>query len=121
MEKSSRPTLKGYTRGKFLHQCPMDLKTIFESGSELKLLLHHRSDLASLESSLSTLLKQLNAALLVEDAESSEFMRLAGVIFRFFEGSQTAMADFMNLWEISLRVKSPILNFFYLTFYFAFF
>ena len=84
----------------------MDLKTVFESGSELKSLLHHRSDLVALESALSSLLKQLNAALLVKDVESAEFMRLAGVIFRFFEGSQTAMADFMKLWEISLRVKN---------------
>ena len=84
----------------------MDLKAIFESASELKNLLHHRSDLVALEGNLSTLIRQLNAALLVEDAESPEFMRLGGVVFKFFEGSQSAMADFMKLWEITLRVKS---------------
>lgn len=82
----------------------MDSQAIFESASELKNVLHHRTDLIALEANISTLLKQLNAALLIEDAESAEFNRLAGVVFKFFEGSQSAMADFMKLWEISLRV-----------------
>lgn len=82
----------------------MDLKAIFESASELKNLLHHRSDLVALEANLSTLLRQLNAALLVEDVESAEFMRLGGVVFKFFEGSQSAMNDFMKLWEITFKV-----------------
>lgn len=83
----------------------MDLKVIFESANELKSLLHHRSDLIALEQNLSTFLRQLNAALLVEGGESEEFMRLAGVVFKFFEGSQSAMSDFMKLWEVSLRVN----------------
>lgn len=78
---------------------------VFESASELKNVLHHRSDLVALEQNLTTLLRQLNAALLVEDSESVEFMRLAGVVFKFFEGSQSAMSDFMKLWEVSLRVN----------------
>ena len=88
----------------------MDLKTIFESASELKTLLHHRSDISALETNLSTFLKQLNAALLVEDAGSAEFLRLSGVVFKFFEGSQSAMADFMKLWDISLRVNYSKFN-----------
>lgn len=94
----------------------MDLKAIFESASELKNLLHHRSDLVALEANLSTLLRQLNAALLVEDAESVEFMRLGGVVFKFFEGSQSAMTDFMKLWEITLRVNYKSFIKFYLLF-----
>lgn len=87
----------------------MDLKgAIFESANELKNILHHRSDLSALEGTLSSLLRQMNAALLVEDAEDPEFARLAGVVFKFFEGSQSAMADFMKLWEISLRVSRKI-------------
>ena len=82
----------------------MDLKAVFESASELKNILHHRSDLVALEGTLSSFLKQLNAALKVEDSDSEEFMRLAGVVFKFFEGSQSAMSDFMKLWEVSLRV-----------------
>jgi hypothetical protein len=84
----------------------MDVKAIFESASELKNLLHHRSDLVALEANLSTLLIQLNAALSIEDAENPEFMRLGGVVFKFFEGSQSAMTDFMKLWEITLRVNN---------------
>ena len=84
----------------------MDLKgTIFESANELKNILHHRSDLSALEGNLSSLIRQRSAALLVKKAEDPEFSRLAGVVFKFFEGSQSAMADFMKLWEISLRVK----------------
>lgn len=83
----------------------MELNAIFESANELKNILHHRSDLTALENTLSSLLRQLNAALSVQDAESAEFMRLAGVVFKFFEGSQAAMTDFMKLWEVSLRVK----------------
>lgn len=85
----------------------MEAQAIFESASELKNVLHHRSDLVALEAILSTLLRQLNAALLIEDVEgvgSAEFNRLAGVVFKFFEGSQSAMTEFMKLWEISLRV-----------------
>lgn len=83
----------------------MDLNgAIFESASELKNILHHRSDLSALEGTLSSLLKQMAAALSVEDADDPEFGRLAGVIFKFFEGSQSAMGDFMKLWEVSLRV-----------------
>lgn len=82
----------------------MDSQTIFESASELKNVLHHRTDLIALEANLSTLLKQLNAAILIEDAESVEFNRLAGLVFKFFEGSQSAMTDFIKLWDISLRV-----------------
>lgn len=84
----------------------MDVKAIFESASELKNLLHHRSDLVALEANLSTLLIQLNAALSIEDAGNPEFMRLGGVVFKFFEGSQSAMTDFMKLWEITLRVNN---------------
>ena len=78
---------------------------IFESANELKNILHHRSDLSVLEGTLSSLLKQMNSALLVKDAEDPEFARLTGFIFKFFEGSQSALADFMKLWEVSLRVK----------------
>jgi hypothetical protein len=84
----------------------MNVKAIFESASELKNLLHHRSDLVALEANLSTLLIQLNAALSIEDVENPEFMRLGGVVFKFFEGSQSAMTDFMKLWEITLRVNN---------------
>lgn len=82
----------------------MDLKTIFESASELKNILHHRSDLVALEENLANLLRQLNAALLIEDTGSAEFIHLAGVVFKFFEGSQSATNEVMKLWEISLRV-----------------
>jgi hypothetical protein len=82
----------------------MDLKTVFESASELKNLLHHRSDLAALEETLSLLLCQFNAALSIKNTESVEFTRLAGVVYKFFEASQSASSDFMKLWEISLKV-----------------
>lgn len=86
----------------------MDLKgAVFESANELKNILHHRSDLSALEGTLSSLIRQMNAALSVESVEDPEFARLAGVIYKFFEGSQTAMTDFMKLWEVSLRVKQP--------------
>lgn len=86
----------------------MDLKgAIFESANELKNILHHRSDLSALEGTLSSLIRQMNAALAVESVEDPELARLAGVVYKFFEGSQTAMADFMKLWEVSLRVKQP--------------
>ncbi len=82
----------------------MDLKTVFESASELKNLLHHRSDLAALEETLSLLLCQFNAALSIKNTESVEFTRLAGAVYKFFEASQSASSDFMKLWEISLKV-----------------
>lgn len=94
----------------------MDSKgAIFESANELKTILHHRSNLSDLEGTLSSLLKQMNAALLVEDADDPEFGRLAGVVFKFFEGSQSAMTDFMKLWEVSLRVTTLKIFWFFKT------
>lgn len=87
----------------------MELGTIYESASELKNLLHHRSDLAALEQNLNSLLRQLHVALQLEDTDDgSGFNRLAGVIFKFFEGSQSASTDFMKLWEITTKVKYSI-------------
>lgn len=86
--------------------------TTFDSASELKSLLSHRSDLSALEQTLSVLLKQLNAALLLTDTESPEFLRLAGVIFKFFEGSNSAVTDFMKLWECTTRVFKFIILFY---------
>ena len=79
---------------------------IYESASELKNILHHRSDITALEKNLTSLIKQLHAALEIENSADPEFNRLAGVIFKFFEGSQSASIDFMKLWEITTKVAS---------------
>jgi hypothetical protein len=74
-------------------------ESLFTSTSELKALLSNRSDLATLEISLSIFLRQLHDALWVPERRES----LSGVVFRYFEGSQSAVADFTKLWEVMHR------------------
>lgn len=79
--------------------------TTFDSTAELKSLFANRFDLNGLETSLAIFLRQLNAALLVSDAESEEYNRYAGVVYRFLEASETSMKEFTSIWEVADRVS----------------
>lgn len=81
------------------------LPVTFDSAAELKTLLSNRKDLGALEKALGILVQQLHLATKVTDTEDPEFVHLAGLVFRYFEGSQAATAEVMNLWEISLKVR----------------
>lgn len=86
----------------------MSILATFDSSAELKALFANRSDLTALEQSLGILLRQLHTALQVKDTESDDYSRYAGAIYKFFEGSQTSVEEFLKLWEVCNSVSKII-------------
>ncbi len=94
----------------------MSFLATFDSTAELKALLSNRSNSSALQESLGILLSQLNAAISISDTESQEYLRYAGVIYKYFEGSQASVEEFLKLWELCNQV-SVILNHLFLAFF----
>jgi hypothetical protein len=90
----------------------MSVLATFDSTAELKALLSNRSNSTALQESLGILLRQLNAALSIADVESEEFLRFAGVMYKFFEGSQVSVEEFLKLWEVCNQVREQHENFY---------
>lgn len=83
----------------------MTVLATFDSTAELKALLANRSNSSALQESLGILLRQLNAALNISDSESAEYQTYAGVIYKYFEGSQASVEEFLKLWEVCNQVR----------------
>lgn len=74
--------------------------SVFTSASEIKALLSNRSDSGALITSLSILLRQLHDAWTSDQNRGS----LSAAVFLYFEGSQSAVADFVKLWDWTDKV-----------------